>query len=434
MAGGLPSVPGRLREPRSGAFRSLRTRNYRLYVGAQVLSTSGIWVQLVAEGWLVVRLTHSGVALGVTTALQFAPLLVLGAYGGLLVDRLDKRRLLMTTQTAAALLALATGLLVASGAIRIWMVWLAALLLGCVNSLDNPGRQAFASELVGPGDVGNAVALNNAVATAARAFGPALGGVLIATVGVASCFLVNAGSYLSVLAALAAMRIAELHKDTRAPRAARQVRAGFIHAWRTPALRLVLLMLALTSTLGFNFQVLLPLLASQTFARGGATYGLLMGAMGIGAVFGSLLVAGASDPGVGRVSAFSALFGASLAALAAAPTLDAAFAATAAMGACFSLFLASSAAALQQHAGAQMRGRVMALYTIVFLGSAPVGGPLVGAIAQLLNPRAGLLLGAAAATTAGLIGLLSRYHATVRRSTEAHREPRAAADGPERHG
>jgi MFS family permease len=410
-------------------LRSLRIRNYRLYVGAQILSTSGIWVQLVAEGWLVVRLTHSGVALGVTTALQFTPLLVFGAYGGVLVDRFDKRRLLVATQSAAALLALATGLLVASGAIRIWMVWLAALLLGCVNSLDNPGRQAFTFELVGSASVGNAVALNNAVATAARAFGPALGGLLIAIVGVASCFLLNAGSYLAVLAALAAVRSTELHHEAPAARAPRQVRAGVVHVWQTPALRLVLLVLAVTSMFGFNFQVLLPLLTSQTFGRGGATYGFLMGSMGVGAVFGSLLVASAGDASVERVSAFSVLFGGSLAAVALSPTLVVAFVATVAMGACFSLLVASSAASLQLNAGAQMRGRVMALYATVFLGTAPIGGPLVGGVAQLLDARAALLVGAAAAAAAGLVGLLSTFSTTRRPSIRRQDDVDIAAEG-----
>jgi MFS family permease len=387
-------------------FRSLQGRNYRLYFAAQVVSSTGIWLQLVAENWLVLRLTHSGLALGVTTALQFTPLLVLGAYGGVVVDRVNKRNLLVGTQLAAGSLALATGLLTLTGTIRVWIVWLAALLLGCVSCLDNPARQAFTWELVGPPDIANAVALNNGVATVARALGPALAGLLIGSVGVAPCFLLNAASYVADVAALVAIRTTALSAEASVARAPRQVREGLRHVWRTPSLRIVLIVLALASSLGMNFQVLLPLLASETFHRGGGTFGLLMSAMGAGALAGSLLVASWSDPSIRRVSFLSILFGASLAALAAAPSLAFAFAAVSVLGISFSLFLASCSSSLQLNAGDQMRGRVMALHTIVFLGSAPIGGPLVGYIAQLLGARAGFLVGAGACAAAGALGLL----------------------------
>jgi MFS family permease len=392
---------------RARTFRALGTRNYRLYFAGQATSAAGTWVQLVAENWLVVQLGGSGTALGITTVLQFAPLLLLGAWGGVPVDRWDKRALLTATQTAAGLLALATGLLALSGLVRIWMIWLAALLLGCVNALDNPGQQAFTMELAGPADVTNAGALNNAVATAARAVGPAIGGLLLSTLGVAPCFLLNAASYAAVVLALRAIDPGALHREAPAPRGRGQLCAGLQHAWRTPALRAVLLVLALVSALGFNFQILLALLAARTFAGGGALYGLFLAALGVGAVLGSLAAASGGAPTVRRVGALALAHGAALAAVAGARGLPPAFAAVTLTGATFSLFLVACAGRLQLHAGAGLRGRVMALYTIAFLGVAPVGGPLVGGVAQLLGPRAGFLLGAAGCAAAGGAALLA---------------------------
>ena len=383
---------------------SMRGRNYRLYIGAQIVSQCGLWMQIVAENWLVVRLTPSGLALGVTTGLQFIPLLLIGAYGGVLVDRFDRRLLLFSTQSAAGLLALILGLLTLAGVIHVWMIWLAALALGCVNSLDRPGQQVFTHELVGTDKVANAVALNNAVATAARAVGPGLGGLVLVWLGIGPCFLVNAFSYVAVLVALASIRPRDLHVDQRAGRARSQVREGLRHAWHTPQLRTVLVMLAVTSTLAMNFQVLLPLLTSQTFGQGGESYGLLMSAMGAGAVAGSLVAAAWSKPTVRRVAALSVVFGGSLVAVAGSPTLTIAFVTVGIMGVCFSLLLVASSSSLQLNAGEGIRGRVMALYTIVFLGTAPIGGPLVGGAAQLLGARWGFLIGAAGSTAAGLLG------------------------------
>jgi len=389
----------------SPIFQSLRHRNFRIYFGAQLISTSGTWVQLLAENWLVVRLTHSGLALGVATALQFTPLLLFGAYGGVLVDRMEKRSLLVATQSAAGLLALITGLLVATGLIRIWMVWLAALLLGVVNALDNPGRQAFTMEMVGPDDVTNAVGLINAVATSARAVGPVVGGLLIAAAGLTPAFLINAGSYLVVVAALLAVHTSELRAEVRPPRLPGQVREGLRYVWNTPALRVVLLILAVVATFGFNFQVLLPLLASQTYHQGAAAYGWLMSSMGVGAVMGSLLVASWNPPTVRRVGLLALVFAGGFVGVGLAPVLAAALPAAGLMGLTSSLFLASCASSLQLNAGEMMRGRVMALYSIAFLGTAPIGGPVIGYLAQALGPRAGFLLGAALSAVAGVLGL-----------------------------
>jgi MFS family permease len=386
-------------------LRALRRPNYRRYFASQAISQTGTWVQLVAEGWLVLRLGGSGLALGITTALQFTPLLFAGAYGGVIVDRLDKRRLLTATQAAAGALALATGLLTATGVIRIWMVFVAAFLLGCVNVFDNPGRQSFTRELAGPEDLSNAVALNNAVATAARFVGPAIGGGLIAAVGLAPCFLLNAASYLAVIAALRAMDVGGLAVEERVGRARGQVREGLRHAWETPSLRAVLVVLTLASTFGLNFQLLLPLLTSDEFHRGGGTYGLLMSALGLGAVLGSLLVAAAPVPTPRSVSLISIGLGVSLALVTAAPTLSTAFAAVFVMGIAAGVFIPSTAAALQVSTTGAFRGRVMALYSVAFLGVAPIGGPAVGSVAQVFGPRAGFFTGAVASVAAGALGL-----------------------------
>jgi MFS family permease len=385
-----------------GAFRS---RNYRLYFAAQLISTTGTWIQLVAENWLVERLTGSGLALGVTTALQFTPLLFAGAYGGVVVDRVRKRRLLVWTQSAAGAIALATGLLIVTGAVRVWMVFAAAFALGCVSVFDNPARQAFVSELVERADIPAAVALNNAVGTAARMAGPAIGGVTIAAAGTGVCFLANAGSFVAVVAALGAMRTSELRTGEPVKREPRQIRDGLRYALGDRPLRVVLVMLAVTSTFGFNFQVLLPLLTAKNFGGSGADYGFLMSALGGGALGGSLLATVVPTTRARRVSALSVLFGAALAALAAAPAAGAALPLAALVGATFSLFLVAAAATLQVRAEPARRGRVMSLYTIAFLGAAPVGGPAVGGFAQALGPRAGLLAGACAAVAAGAWGL-----------------------------
>lgn len=389
-------------------FRSLRRRNYRLYFVAQAISTSGTWVQLVAEGWLVVRLSGSGLVLGITTALQFTPLLLLSAYGGVLVDRWDKRTLLTFTQGAAGVLALTVGLLTLAGLVQVWMVWVAAFLLGCVNALDNPGRQAFTMELASPADVTNAVALNNAVGTVARAIGPAIGGLLISTVGIVPCFLINAASYAAVIAALRTMDPAQLHTEAAAPRRRGQVLEGLRHVWSNPALRTVLLIMTLASTFGLNFQVLLPLLASRTFGQGAGLYGLLMSCLGIGALAGSLTVASWDAPTPRRVAALSLAFGVSNAMVALAPNLPLSILAIGAMGITSSMFLISCSGCLQLNAGEGMRGRVMALYSVAFLGTAPIGGPAVGWVAERLGPRSGFLVSALACVAAGGLVFLAR--------------------------
>lgn len=385
-------------------FLALRVRNYRLYFGGQVISATGTWMHTVALGLLVLssRLHGNGFDVGVVVALQFVPILLFGGWGGLIVDRMDKRRLLVATQSSLAVLALALGLLVASDAITMWEVYAIATLFGVVNLFDNPGRQTFVSEMVGRDLLSNAVSLNSVVMNAARVIGPAIGGVLIFTIGIAACFLVNAASYLAVVAALFAMRPGELHPAPLVERARGQVRDGLRYVWRTPSLRRPLLAMAVVGVFAFNFSTTLPLLAERTFHGGAGTYSALTAAMGIGAVAGGLLVAHRSRPTERLLSGIGVGFGVMLVGVALAPTEPLALVALVGMGVCSIAYVSTSNATLQLRADPAMRGRVMALYAIAFLGSTPIGGPLVGWISDVSSPRVALLVGALATLAAAV--------------------------------
>ncbi len=381
-------------------FASLQVPNYRRYFAGQVVSLSGNWMQTVAEMWLVVQLTGSGVAVGLTAALQFLPIMVFGAWGGLLADRLAKRRLLFVTQSLMALPALALWGLTASGSVEIWMVYGLVFARGAINAIDNPARQSFAIEMVGADRVVNAVALNSVIIHTARIVGPAAAGAVIALVGVATCFLVNALSFAAMLVALRAMDPHALHTPEPAKRAAGQVRLALHYVRRSPNLLIPLGMMAVIGTLSFNFQVLLPLLASLTWKGSAALYTALAVAMGVGSVAGALVTGARGRTGPRLLVSAAAAFGAAELLVALAPTVELQLAALVPLGAVSVTFAAGVNSALQLAVDPAMRGRVMALYSVVFLGSTPIGAPLVGWIAQVAGPRAGLVLGAAAALAA----------------------------------
>ena len=381
-------------------FASLQVPNYRRYFAGQVVSLSGNWMQTVAEMWLVVQITGSGVAVGLTAALQFLPILVLGAWGGVLADRLAKRRLLLLTQSLMALPALALWGLTAGGSIELWMVYALVLVRGAINAVDNPARQSFAIEMVGPDRVVNAVALNSVIIHTARILGPAAAGAVIALVGVATCFLINALSFAAMLVALRAMDPRALQTPEPAARAAGQIRSALRYVRRTPNLLIPLGMMALIGTLSFNFQVLLPLLASLTWDGTASLYTALAVAMGIGSVAGALATGARGRTGPRLLVSAAAAFGAAELLVAVAPTVELQLAALVPLGAVSVTFAAGVNSALQLAVEPAMRGRVMALYSVVFLGSTPIGAPLVGWIAEVAGPRAGLLLGGAAALAA----------------------------------
>jgi MFS family permease len=384
------------------SFQSLSIPNYRRYFAGQVVSLSGTWVQTVAETWLVLKLTHSGVAVGVAAALQFAPMLLAGAWGGLLADRLPKRKLLIGTQVAMAIPALALFALTITGSITLWLLYLLIFARGAVNALDNPARQAFLVELVGPDRLLNAVSLNSALINSARIIGPAFAGVLITTVGVAPCFAVNALSFAAMIVALRTMDRAALRTAPRAERAPGQLRGALRYVKTTPELWIPLALTAVVGTFTFNFQILLPLLASFTFHGDAGDYALLTTTMGVGAILGAIANGSRSRVRPAMLVAAALGFGGLTLALASAPSTLLAAVALVPVGAASVAFSASVNSALQLAVAPQMRGRVMALYSVVFLGSTPIGAPLMGWIANAAGPRAAFALGGLVAVAAGL--------------------------------
>jgi MFS family permease len=395
-------------------FRSLRTRNFRLYFLGQVVSGTGSWMQMIAQAWLVLRLTHSGVALGFTLALQFAPTLLAGAWGGVIADRVDKRKLLVVTAATSAALAFVLGTVTAIGVVEVWMVYALAVALGLVTAVDNPGRRSFVPELVLPADVANAVGLNSSVFTAARVVGPALAALVIATVGVAWCFVLNGLSFAAVIAALLAMRPSELRPSTPVPRRKRQLREGMSYAWHNRPVRLALLVTAIVGTLAFSYQVVLPLMAKEEFAGDAGTFGVMMAVLGAGSLVGALWTAHfgrASD----RVMLYAVLsLGITTMAATLAPSLPLEIVVLPMVGLSSMVVLTMATAVCNEATSPEFRGRVMALFAIAFLGSTPIGGPLVGWISQVIGPRAGLGLGAVAALVTATVALTARHHERTR--------------------
>ena len=397
-------------------FRSMSVRNYRLYFAGQLISTTGTWMQSIAQAWLVLQITGSGVALGVTVALQFTPVLLVGAWGGLVADRVDKRRLLVGTQAAAGVLALLLGAVTVLGIVQLWMIFVLALGLGAVNAVDNPARRAFVVEMVGTEHVSNAVSLSSAMFMAARVIGPAIAGLVIAGLGVSWCFFANGVSYSAAVLAFMAMRENEFFVVEPVPKRKGQLREGLRYAWSTPALRLVLVLTAVIGTLAFNFQVVLPLLAKETFSGGAETLGVLYAFMSIGSVIGALVSAHEAQATRRFVLGAAFAFGASLVVAAFAPTLGLELLVLVPVGAAGIAFTAMSNGVLQTECAPEMRGRVAALFTVAFLGSTPIGGPIIGWVSQLLGPRAGLWVGGVATlavTSAAIAGI--RRHREVPR-------------------
>jgi MFS family permease len=378
------------------SFGSLSVPNYRRYFAGQVVSLSGNWMQTVAALWLILDLTGSGVAVGATTALQFLPMLLFGAWGGLLADRFPKRRLLMLTQALMALPALGLFAVTGAGVVAPWMVYLAVFAMGAVNAVDNPTRQSFVIEMVGADRVVNAVSLNSVIVQAARIAGPAIAGLLIAAFGVGPCFAVNALSFGAMIAALWLMDPAQLRMAATSGREPGAIRAGLRYVRRTPELAVPLALMALVGTFGFNFQVVLPLLARFSFDGGAGTYAVLVSAMGVGSVAGALIVGARGRTGPRLIAAAALAFGATAGLAAAMPSLAFEIPILALLGAAAVTFAATVNSTLQLAVEPAMRGRVMALYSVVFLGSTPIGGPLTGWLSQAYDPRVALLLAAIA--------------------------------------
>ncbi len=377
-------------------FSSLSVPNYRRYFVGQVVSLSGNWMQTVSALWLVLSLTGSGVAVGLTSALQFLPMLLFGAWGGLLADRFPKRRLLIVTQTLMAIPAVGLFAVTESGAVKPWMVYLAVLAIGAVNAVDNPTRQSFVFEMVGAERVVNAVSLNSVIVQAARIIGPAIAGVTIAAIGVGPCFALNALTFAAMIAALLSMDPAELHAVPVSGHGRGAIRAGLRYVRRTPELAVPLALMALVGTFGLNFQVVLPLLARFSFGGGASIYAALVASMGAGSVIGALFVGSRGRADVQLIALAAAAFGVLALLAALMPSLALEIPVLALLGAAAVTFAASINSSLQLAVAPEMRGRVMSLYSVVFLGSTPIGGPLAGWLAQAYDPRLALLLAATA--------------------------------------
>jgi len=408
-------------------FHSLRVRNFRLYFLGQMVSVTGTWMQSVASAWLVLQLTGSGVALGVVTALSFLPILLLGPWGGVIADRFDKRHTLVATQAAFAALAAVLGILTLAGLVQVWQVYLLSLAQGLVTAVDNPNRQSFVMEMVGQDDLTNAVSLNSAVMTGTRIVGPALAGVLIATVGLAACFLVNAVSYVAVIVGLLSMRPRDLfRKPSRGGRAGRAIE-GLRYVWRDPGIRDPLVLMAVVFTLSFNFSVLFPLMAKWAFHGDAGTLGLLLATMGTGSLVGALLLAHRAKPSRRMQPIAAVAFGGMTVAVALAPTVATEIPLLVLLGLSSVTFMITGNSTIQLAASDEMRGRVMALYGMVFLGTTPIGAPIAGWMAQSLGVRFALGAGGVVAAVAGLVAARVFKHAAYGKAEQVP----VAADTPQ---
>jgi len=384
-------------------FSSLRVRNYRLFASGQVVSLSGTWMQRVAQDWLVLNLSHnSGTAIGITTGLQFAPFLFFGLYGGVIADRFPKRRTLVVTQVVMGVLALWLGLLDVTGAVQLWHVYALAFALGTASAIDAPVRQAFVTELVGPSLLPNAVGLNSATFNAARVLGPAAAGLMIASVGTAWVFLANAASFVAVIGCLLAMRDDELYVGKPAGRRPGAVREGLRYVRARPDLLAMIFLVGVIGTLGFNFQITSALLTKNTFHHGAESYGLISAVYAFGSLLGALASARRGRPSLRVVFLAAAAYGVLEITAGLMPSYWSFFAVLIPFGFATLTFSTATNTSIQTSVSAVMRGRVMALYLLVFMGGTPIGAPLIGWIGQAAGPRWSLIIGGLASLGAAI--------------------------------
>ncbi|MEU3143377.1 MULTISPECIES: MFS transporter [unclassified Streptomyces] len=392
---------------RAGMFSSLKIRNYRLFFAGQVVSNTGTWMQRIAQDWLVLTLTGSSAAVGITTALQFLPMLLFGLYGGVLVDRLRKRPTLLFTQSAMALTSLALAALTLTGHVQIWHVYVAAFVTGLATVLDNPARQSFVAELVGPGRLQNAVSLNSANFQSARLVGPAVAGVLITGVGTGWAFFLNGVSFVAPIAGLLMMRSRELHAVTPSPRGKGQLREGLRYVAGRPELLWPIVLVGFIGTFAFNFPVYLSAFADDVFDGGAGAYSLFNTLMAVGSVAGALLAARRGTARLRLLILAALAFGGLEIVAAGAPALWLFALLMVPIGLVAMTVNVTTNTSIQMATDPAVRGRVMALYMMVFLGGAPVGAPIVGWITDTHGARVGLAAGGAvAALAAAVIGLI----------------------------
>jgi len=394
-------------------FRSLRSFNYRVWAAGALVSNVGTWMQRAAQDWLVLtELTdHSASAVGIVMALQFGPQLLLMPWSGYAADHFNQRRLLMATQATMGALALILGLLTVTGLVQLWHVYVFAFLFGCSAALDAPVRQTFVAELVGDADLSNAIALNSTTFNAARMIGPAVAGLVIASVGTGWAFLFNGASFMAVLASLSLLRTSELRPNARAHRTKGSVLQGFHYVWSRPDLRTTLIMLFLIGTFGLNFPIFISTMAVGVFHTDARGFGLLSSMMAVGTMSGALLAASRERPRFNALVLGAATFGLGCTLAALAPGYWLFAAALVVIGVAALTVMNTSNALMQLSTEPAMRGRVMALRLGVALGGTPIGAPIVGWVADHFGPRWALGIGATAGFAAAIIavGALSRH-------------------------
>jgi MFS family permease len=403
----------------SGTFRSLAGHNYRLWAGGAFVSNVGTWMQRTAQDWIVLTdLTpHSATSVGIVMALQFGPALLLLPFTGFVADHYDRRRILLATQSTMGLLALALGVLTVTGAVELWHVYVFAFLLGSVTAFDAPARQTFVSELVSDAFLSNAVALNSTSFNAARMIGPAVAGLLIAGVGSGWVFLINAASFAGVIAALACLRVGELHRPHRAARRSGAFLEGLRYVRERPDLVTVFVMLFLVQTFGFNFPVFVSTMAVTAFHAGSSAFGFLTSMLAVGSVSGALFAARREKPRLSLLLAGAGMFGLGLAVAAVMPTYALFAVVLVAIGASAQTFNTTANTSVQLWTEPAMRGRVMAIYLAIAQGCTPLGAPLVGWVADRYGPRWSLGVGAASGLLAALVGLRYRMRGAKRTAT-----------------
>jgi MFS family permease len=408
---------------RGKTFAALEVPNYRLYLGGQSVSLVGTWMQMAAQSWLVLTLTGSATWLGFIIALQTLPVLFLAPYGGVVADRVNKRKMMIGLQSAMGVQALILGVLTIAHSAHIWEIGVLAVLLGFNNAFENPSRQSFMLELVGPEHLRNAVSLNSTMVNVARVIGPAVAGLTIAAFGEGPCFLVNAVSFAAVIYSLTQIDTTALSPVTPAPRAKGQLREGFRYIRSEPRLALPLAMTAVVGCLTYEFQVSLPYMASHGLHVDAAGYGFMSAAMGVGAVFGGLWLATRGKIGSAALIACCAWFGVSMVLATVAPSLVWELVAMIPVGITSVMFMSQANATLQLNAAPAMRGRVMALWFVSFQGSTPIGGPIIGAVMSGFGARAGLGVGAVTCFVVSAAGALALRNLRANRAAESAARP-----------
>ncbi|MDE3133061.1 MAG: MFS transporter [Acidobacteriota bacterium] len=400
-------------------FAALAVPNYRLYLGGQALSLIGTWMQMAAQAWLVLQLTHSATTLGLIVALQTLPVLLLAPYGGLVADRVDKRKATIVAQSLMGIQALVLGLLTVTHVVKVWEIGALAVMLGLNNAFEGPARQSFMLELVGGEHLRNAVSLNSTMVNVARVLGPGVGGLMIAAVGSGWCFLLNAASFIAVISSLLRMDPGQLNPVTPSPRAKGQMREGLSYVRSVPRIAIPLAMMAVVGCLTYEFQVSLPYMAKHGLHSGSAAFGFMTAAMGAGAVLWGLVVAARGRTGVSPLIISCVAFGVAMTLATLAPDLGLELLALALVGGSSIAFMSQANATIQLAAAPEMRGRVMSLWFVALQGSTPFGGPIVGVVMSALGARAGLGLGALTCFVVAIAGAFALRSVRARRAAEA---------------